>query len=221
MTPHQELATARALSSRTQSGIGLAPSPSERSLLSARERLLQRDGAIAMWERAKGLCLMAEGYAVVANSRSAPRANGAKTVRVDRRGMDRVDEMIGTRTNLASGAGQAGVGLVLARRISRVAVLHDALKDHLSVVWSAWDPFDGIGLAIVNQPDLTLVDDDLSTLQGADAALLVRAYVPRGRVVLFSECESTVTTNDRQMTTCPAEITRDHLREVLHRALAT
>ena len=115
-----------------------------------------------------------------------------------------------------------GAGLVLARRISRVAVLHHALSEHLPKVWSARDPADAIGITTVRQPDITLVDDDLTLMSAIDAAALIRAHAPGSRVVIFTRNQRTVARARRiGITTCGLDSSHDQVRAVVEATLGS
>lgn len=156
-------------------------------LLSSGERTICRDLAVARWERAKSLGVSVER--AVANAEAFPRTDRTVPLScppIDHTAVRRVDEIVARQRTCEDAVRQAGIGMVLARRISRVALLHDVLREQLPKVWSTRDPVDAVGIAIVHQPDVTLIDDDLTAMSGLDAAWLIRAYAPHSRLVLFT-----------------------------------
>lgn len=82
-----------------------------------------------------------------------------------------------------------GVGLVVAGRHPVAEVLLGALGRHLPVVLMAADRPSAVGLAIAEQPDIVLVDDDPPLVDGVETSVLIRAYAPRSGVVVFSDDE--------------------------------
>jgi CheY-like chemotaxis protein len=155
-------------------------------LLSPGERLELRARAIAGWENAKRLQSAAEG--LVSDARHLRRdAAGIRAQGATHPAVLRVDRIIERRPADDQTVQTSGLGLVVASRISRMSALHDALHERLPQVWSARDPAGALGLTIVNQPDITVVDDDLPVMTGLDMAVLIRSYAPASRVVLFTD----------------------------------
>lgn len=78
-----------------------------------------------------------------------------------------------------------GVGLVVADRPDRIGVLHDALHLQLGQVWTAGDAPSATAVAITEQPDIAVIDDELVGCSGFDLALMIKEYSPATSVVLI------------------------------------
>ena len=180
------------------------------ALMSPEDRAEQRERAVEAWAQAKRLGVAAEQLVTYAR-----RLREDSAIR-------RVDALIARQGDTAGvTAGTPGVGLVVASRAMRMGVMHEALHRHLPRVWAATDPPSGVGLAITEQPDLVLVDDDLPIMTGSDAAFLVRQYAPVARVVLFSDDPMAHSRAPRDgFVVSPAIFTTEHVLSVIERLVA-
>ena len=88
-------------------------------------------------------------------------------------------------------------------------------------MWAARDAGTALGLAIVNQPDVAVIDDDLPIVGGLDAAFLVKTYAPASRVVLFTHDERALSTSDREgIATSEPVFVVDHILTAVDAVLA-
>ena len=114
-----------------------------------------------------------------------------------------------------------GVGMILASPIKRLVSLNDSLRQRVPLVWTARDPAGAVGIAIVQQPDLALVDDDLPMMSGFDAACLIRSYAPKSRVVLFTDDRRSLERAAAEgVMTTGTDFSPQHLLQVVEAALA-
>lgn len=190
------------------------------ALLTPEERIELQARAVATWEQAKTLATAAQG--LVSDSRSIRQDASARRSRLsaDRVALHRVDLIIEARTHSELGD-SSGVGLVIASRMTRMGGLHDSLQKRLPRVWAARDPAGALGLAIVNQPDLVLIDDDLPMVSGLDAALILKMYTPRSEIVLFSDDQQSLgRAGEAGIRTSEADFSVDHVLSVIDAVLA-
>lgn len=159
------------------------------ALLSAEERGQLRDRAIAFWEQAKALN---QAAALLSSDAQALRSEAAALRRVrfrdDNAAVLRVDQILEGRF-LGGPIRADGFGFALASRIHRIGALHEGLHRRFPVVWTARDPASALGITIMNQPDVALVDDELPIMSGLEAIGLLTNYAPETRFVLFTSDE--------------------------------
>lgn len=191
-------------------------------LLSAEERIELRNRSIAAWERGKALHTAAEVFVSRAQTlRAEAQEIRSARCRADQAAVLRVDGLLEGRF-LDGHVAANGVGLALATRISRIATFHEALHVRLPVVWTARDPASALGIAIMNQPDLGLVDDELPRMAGLDVVELLRSYAPRTRFVLFSADDQTVErARLMDVATCEPDPSTPRLLSAIDAALAS
>ena len=190
------------------------------ALLTLAERTELQARAVAAWEQAKSLTTAAHG--LVSDSRVLRHDVRAQRPRLsaDEVAIHRVDLIVEARKGSDLTA-RSGVGLVVASRMTRMGGLHDSLQKRLSRVWAARDPAGALGLAIVNQPDIVLVDDDLPMVTGLDAALTIKTYTPRSEIVLFSDDNESLSQAGRAgLRTSQADFSVDHVLSVVDALLA-
>lgn len=148
-----------------------------------------RARAVQAWQEAKDLSERAH-QAVSASRlrgesmllRLAPESARASAVaKVDRIVTDRLAEV----DLVAAGFG-VGVGLVAAHQTHRLGALHDALHRRFDRVTAAGDGATAVGLAIMEQPDVAVIDGDLAVMGGLETALVVRTYAPGTGILLIT-----------------------------------
>lgn len=83
----------------------------------------------------------------------------------------------------------SGVGLAASADFPMLVRLDKAL-DTLGRVENAYDAATALGVAIVTQPDVALIDARLDLAKGSDLALLLRLYAPRTRTLVLTESRS-------------------------------
>lgn len=145
-----------------------------------------RERAIRNWRYACELIGWAEE--VVA----ASRAIGERTARLQdeardrlaRRGVDRVVDAY--LRDPGAGRPWGPLGIIAAGSPGRLDDLEKTLQGEMASVDRALDGATAVGLAIVRQPDLSLLDDDLDIVSGAEAALAIRRYAPSSKVILLT-----------------------------------
>jgi CheY-like chemotaxis protein len=156
-------------------------------VLSPQERLELRKQALDLWALAQLLSSETERI-----TRANPDPWTSAHARIDSRflresAVRRVKKAIDTAAALDRWAGSHnGVGLVAAERIERVGWLHDAIQQRVTRVCAAGDGPTAVGLAIVEQPDVAIIDGDLNIVDSLNTARAIRAYAPSTCVLLIT-----------------------------------
>lgn len=104
-----------------------------------------------------------------------------------------VDRLLAQRQHGADpGFTRPGVGLVVGDRPDRIGLLHDALHEHLGRVWTANDEPTATAMAIAEQPDIAVIDEDVAGFSGFDTALTIRDFSPATCIVLVIDDDGEV-----------------------------
>ena len=156
-------------------------------MLNPEERAGLRQRALRSWAQSTETVALARAIsadAVRTQEVSVVLRSMARSIREEV--IDRVSGVLEAPVPSAEGP-EPGVGLVTAGRLQHVGELHHALSQRLPNVHSARDPALAVGLAILTQPDIALVADDvLPLISGLDTACLIRWCAPEAAVVLFT-----------------------------------
>ena len=80
-----------------------------------------------------------------------------------------------------------GVGLVAARPADRRASLGRVVRRRLGRVSVAGDLPTAVGLAIVEQPDLAVVDADIGPITDNELAVIFHVYAPATTILLLTD----------------------------------
>lgn len=161
-------------------------------MLSSERRMQLRQQSVNAWENAKRLAAVAQSLQGVSSELVSEAARHrvesyhtrmSATRRVD----CLIDERLQLQTNFASAS---GVGLVVADDLERIGFLHDVLHEHVGTVFAANDGPAAVGLAIVEQPDIVVLDEELPVMSSFDTAVALRAYSPATAIVLVGSGHS-------------------------------
>jgi CheY-like chemotaxis protein len=165
-------------------------------VITSAERQQLRERAIVGWLQANAdaLTRLERGEALIQRSR---RVRSEVRTDTETRVLDRAHRAIQRQlreldrlTALQAPSPTARPRILVAddRPTERVLLMHALRNDgRLHVIGDAVDGAELVGLAIVEQPDVIVLDRDLPTLPALDAARQVRRYAPRSRSVLLDD----------------------------------